>query len=77
MRVAFDEGSLTGKWNADTRFAADDFRSRYFAGDRLERAVNGVAAVEETIGDAEPDPADRRAQVRAQARRGLDGHPGM
>jgi len=55
VRVAFDEGSLTGKWDADTRFAADDFRSRYFAGDRLERTVKRVAAVRETIGDAEPD----------------------
>jgi aryl-alcohol dehydrogenase-like predicted oxidoreductase len=55
VRVAFDEGSLTGKWDADTRFAADDFRSRYFAGDRLERAVKRVAAVRETVGDAEPD----------------------
>jgi aryl-alcohol dehydrogenase-like predicted oxidoreductase len=55
VRVAFDEGSLTGKWDADTRFAADDFRSRYFAGDRLERAVKHVAAVRETVGDAEPD----------------------
>lgn len=57
VRVAFDEGSLTGKWDADTRFAADDFRSRYFAGDRLERTVKRVAAVKETIGDAEPDLA--------------------
>ncbi len=55
VRVAFDEGSLTGKWDADTRFAADDFRSRYFAGDRLARTVKRVAAVKETIGDAEPD----------------------
>jgi len=55
VRVAFDEGSLTGKWDADTRFAADDFRSRYFAGDRLERTVKRVTAVRETIGDAEPD----------------------
>ncbi len=55
VRVAFDEGSLTGKWDADTRFAADDFRSRYFAGDRLGRAVKRVAAVRETVGDAEPD----------------------
>ncbi len=55
VRVAFDEGSLTGKWDADTRFSADDFRSRYFAGDRLERTVKHVAAVRETVGDAEPD----------------------
>lgn len=39
VRVAFDEGVLTGKFTANTTFAADDFRSRYFEGDRLGRAV--------------------------------------
>ncbi len=39
VRVAFDEGVLTGKFTKDTTFPPDDFRSRYFAGDRLTRAV--------------------------------------
>lgn len=39
VRVAFDEGALTGKFTKDTKFAADDFRAKYFEGDRLERAV--------------------------------------
>ncbi len=39
VRVAFDEGVLTGKFTADTKFAPDDFRASYFAGDRLGRAV--------------------------------------
>jgi aryl-alcohol dehydrogenase-like predicted oxidoreductase len=39
VRVVFDEGVLTGKFTKDSTFAADDFRRRYFAGDRLERAV--------------------------------------
>jgi len=39
VRVAFDEGVLTGKFTPDTRFAADDFRAKYFEGDRLARAV--------------------------------------
>jgi aryl-alcohol dehydrogenase-like predicted oxidoreductase len=39
VRVVFDEGSLTGKFTRETTFAPDDFRRRYFAGDRLERAV--------------------------------------
>jgi aryl-alcohol dehydrogenase-like predicted oxidoreductase len=39
VRVAFDEGVLTGKFTADTTFPADDFRAKYFAGDRLPRAV--------------------------------------
>ncbi|MBW7895208.1 MAG: aldo/keto reductase [Opitutaceae bacterium] len=39
VRVAFDEGSLTGKFTVLTRFPEDDFRSQYFAGDRLSRTV--------------------------------------
>lgn len=39
VRVAFDEGALTGKFTADTKFAPDDFRRGYFAGDRLARTV--------------------------------------
>jgi aryl-alcohol dehydrogenase-like predicted oxidoreductase len=39
-RVAFDEGVLAGKYTRDTRFEPGDFRNSYFAGDRLERAVN-------------------------------------
>jgi aryl-alcohol dehydrogenase-like predicted oxidoreductase len=39
VRVVFDEGVLTGKFTADTRFAADDFRAKYFEGDRLTRAI--------------------------------------
>ncbi len=39
VRVAFDEGVLTGKFTRDTQFAPDDFRAKYFEGDRLGRAV--------------------------------------
>jgi aryl-alcohol dehydrogenase-like predicted oxidoreductase len=39
VRVAFDEGVLTGKFNAETKFAEGDFRAGYFAGDRLTRSV--------------------------------------
>lgn len=39
VRVAFDEGSLTGKFTADTKFPPDDFRRGYFEGDRLPRTV--------------------------------------
>jgi aryl-alcohol dehydrogenase-like predicted oxidoreductase len=39
VRVVFDEGVLTGQYTKQASFAEDDFRSRYFAGDRLERAV--------------------------------------
>jgi aryl-alcohol dehydrogenase-like predicted oxidoreductase len=39
VRVVFDEGVLTGKFTKDTRFAPDDFRAKYFEGDRLDRAI--------------------------------------
>jgi aryl-alcohol dehydrogenase-like predicted oxidoreductase len=39
VRVVFDEGVLTGKFSGSTTFGKDDFRSNYFAGDRLARAV--------------------------------------
>ena len=45
VRVAFDEGVLTGKFSHETVFAEDDFRRNYFAGDRLERAVRRAEAV--------------------------------
>jgi aryl-alcohol dehydrogenase-like predicted oxidoreductase len=49
VRVVFDEGVLTGKYAKDSRFPPDDFRSRYFAGDRLARAVARTEAVREEI----------------------------
>ena len=55
VRVAFDEGALTGKWTPDTKFEPDDFRNNYFAGDRLARAVARTAKVKETLGKDEPD----------------------
>ncbi len=45
VRVAFDEGVLTGKYSGKETFGADDFRSNYFAGDRLERGVKRTEAI--------------------------------
>ena len=45
VRVAFDEGILTGKYQEDHLFPKDDFRSKYFEGDRLPRAVNRVEQI--------------------------------
>jgi aryl-alcohol dehydrogenase-like predicted oxidoreductase len=39
VRVVFDEGALTGKFTPQTKFAADDFRANYFAGDRVARVA--------------------------------------
>ena len=49
VRVALDEGGLTGKYHGDHIFPPDDFRSRYFAGDRLARTAARVEAVREDI----------------------------
>lgn len=51
VRVVFDEGVLTGKYTADSKFPEGDFRNNYFAGDRLERAVKRVEKIRETIAD--------------------------
>ena len=45
VRVAFDEGALTGKFTKETKFAPDDFRAKYFEGDRLVRAVGHTEAI--------------------------------
>jgi aryl-alcohol dehydrogenase-like predicted oxidoreductase len=57
VRVAFDEGSLTGKFTEQTKFPEGEFRNNYFAGDRLARTVRRVEKIKEAIGSAEPDTA--------------------
>ncbi len=52
IRVAFDEGSLTGKFTLQTTFAEDDFRRGYFAGDRLARTVARVEKVRQDLVDS-------------------------
>lgn len=44
-RVPFDESSLTGKLTKATTFPPDDFRARYFAGERLAETVDRVEAL--------------------------------
>ncbi len=47
VRVALDEGGLTGRITAGTTFPEGDFRNRYFAGDRpaeVERHVDAIVA---------------------------------
>lgn len=57
VRVAFDESALTGKLTKDTIFAEGDIRNGYFAGDRLQRTVDRVEKVRDTIGDREANMA--------------------
>jgi aryl-alcohol dehydrogenase-like predicted oxidoreductase len=53
VRVVFDEGVLTGKYSADSKFPDGDFRNNYFAGDRLGRAVSRVERIKGEIADTE------------------------
>ena len=50
-RMPFDEGSLTGKYTADTVFEEGDLRRVYFKGDRLIEALERVEKVREDIKD--------------------------
>lgn len=52
VRVAFDEGVLTGKYTGKESFGADDFRSNYFAGDRLERGVRRTEKIKKEFKDS-------------------------
>ncbi len=58
VRVAFDEGALTGKLTAQTTFREGDIRRSYFAGDRLIRTVLRVEKIRQALGAEEPDLAE-------------------
>jgi len=49
-RVPLDEGGLTGKINEHTEFQPNDFRSRYFKGDRRKEVAEHVTAIQQEIG---------------------------
>jgi aryl-alcohol dehydrogenase-like predicted oxidoreductase len=48
-RVAFDEGSLTGKYSRDTKFPPGDFRREYFKGERLGDTVDRVEEIRKDL----------------------------
>jgi aryl-alcohol dehydrogenase-like predicted oxidoreductase len=49
VRMTYDEGVLTGKYSENHTFPPEDFRTKYFAGDRLERAVKRVREIEKEL----------------------------
>lgn len=51
VRVAFDEGVLTGKFTNETTFPEGDFRRGYFEGDRLSRAVARTEEIRKDIAE--------------------------
>ncbi len=64
VRVALDEGGLTGRVTADTRFEPGDFRAGYFGGDRAAQLDRHVQALVQDLGidvDELPDLALRYA----------------
>lgn len=46
-----DEGGLTGTITLDTKFAEGDFRSQYFAGDRLKELVMRTSKLKKLLGN--------------------------
>ncbi|MBD0741110.1 aldo/keto reductase [Streptomyces sp. CBMA152] len=50
VRVALDEGGLTGRITADTTFPDGDWRHRYFRGDRPAQIERRVAAIVDDLG---------------------------
>jgi aryl-alcohol dehydrogenase-like predicted oxidoreductase len=58
-RVPFDESALTGKLTKESRFEQNDFRNRYFAGDRLSETVDRVEALRWLV----PQHADSMASA--------------
>jgi len=55
VRVALDESALGGKLNASTHFPPEDFRAKYFQGDRLQRTIDRVEKVRAAVGTNEGD----------------------
>jgi aryl-alcohol dehydrogenase-like predicted oxidoreductase len=50
VRVALDEGGLTGKITPDTTFEEGDFRSNYFQGDRKRQVYERVQKIASDLG---------------------------
>jgi len=58
VRVALEEGALTGKFTRETSFPSGDFRKNYFGGNRLKRVVKRVEAIKEACSGEERSLAD-------------------
>jgi len=49
VRCPLDEGALTGAINEDSHFEPDDYRARYFRGDRKAQVAQRVAAMQKDL----------------------------
>lgn len=50
-RVPLDEGGLSGKLTAESKFVAGDFRQNYFGGERLNELVGKVDSLKKLLND--------------------------
>jgi aryl-alcohol dehydrogenase-like predicted oxidoreductase len=57
-RVPLDEGGLTGRIDADTEFAGDDFRAHYFQGDRKREVHERTSAIAADLGISDDQIAE-------------------
>lgn len=58
VRVALDEGGLTGRITPDSTFDANDFRGSYFRGDRKREVYDRVQAIASDLGIAVDEMAE-------------------
>jgi aryl-alcohol dehydrogenase-like predicted oxidoreductase len=70
VRVALDEGGLTGKITPDTTFEESDFRNRYFRADRKQQVYKRVQNIASDLGI----PLDQMAET---ALRYVLSHPAV
>ena len=59
VRVALDEGGLTGRITAETTFPPDDWRNEYFGGDRPRQVQEHVAALAADLGIGTEDVSEQ------------------
>lgn len=66
VRCVFDEGVLTGKYASSHKFPDNDFRHRYFEGDRMARSVRRVEEIRSDIRELGLDNQYSLADVAIQ-----------
>ena len=59
IRVAFDEGALTGKITPETEFPPGDFRNNYFGGSRKQEVWDRIQAITSEL----EIPVERMAEI--------------
>ena len=55
VRVPFDEGALTGKYNSETKFPEGDVRKHYFRGNNLKRVIRKVDDIKKLKDKSHPN----------------------